>query len=631
MDRNGTRNVTRRGFLGAAGAVSAGVLVSGARPASASTAEGFSAGGRAAAGDLAARIEASARRLTGPGVPELTDDFVLADVTLDPGRRFTNYSGDLSGRYIEALSVLPAPSCGPADLRPLVSRLRREQQPDGRFGRADLRFTAAEIGTDHMPLLWGNGRLLVGLMAFHHATGDAETLAAARRLGDFLMGVRAAAGSREVIERVERGGAAGFICFTQLNEGLVLLWQATRDDRCLAAAREIARLLPARGTLHSHGYLTTRRGALMLYEATREPALLAELESAFEDLASSDDLLVDGGVHEFFGWDDPANATALEAARSGSGEDGRNEGCSLADLVRLALRLYRVTGKLSYLEAAERCWLNAFAHNQFESGDFGHRTYFPHGFAPVPNLARAWWCCTMHGYRCFPEVLEAAVATEKGVVRVDLFEDLRLEGNVALSTEATGFGVKVRFDRRFDGTLALRVPSWAEAARLFRGGTPAEAAVEEGYLRPTGPFAALETVEAVLTPRVRVRTRDGREVSPGELPSEPIRGAVLVGPYLMAVAEEHSPDFFGEPWSGSQGDRPDGNVIRLETSAASGLVSGRWPRLSATYDHAGFRGRHPVTLHALGTRPARDQQIHAVWLNLARAEAPQPAARRASS
>ena len=133
--------------------------------------------GTRAAGDLARRIDLTARRLTQSGVPGYTEAFVLADVTLDTRRRFWNFSGDLSGRWIEALAVLPRAGRSPADLAPLVARLLAQQRPDGRFGRTDLAFTATETGNEHMALLWGNGRLLVGLMAYWQATRDAAVLA----------------------------------------------------------------------------------------------------------------------------------------------------------------------------------------------------------------------------------------------------------------------------------------------------------------------------------------------------------------------------------------------------------------------------------------------------------------------
>ena len=42
--------------------------------------------GARAAGDLAARIALSAERMTGPGVPAFSREFILADVVLDPPR-----------------------------------------------------------------------------------------------------------------------------------------------------------------------------------------------------------------------------------------------------------------------------------------------------------------------------------------------------------------------------------------------------------------------------------------------------------------------------------------------------------------------------------------------------------------
>jgi hypothetical protein len=215
-------------------------------------------------------------------------------------------------------------------------------------------------------------------------------------------------------------------------------------------------------------------------------------------------------------------------------------------------------------------------------------------------------------------VLEAAVVADRGSVRVDLFEDVQLTGDPGLSVEATAFGARVRFDRPFGGTLALRAPAWAEAAHIVRNGARSPIAAEGGYVRPSAPFAAGEVLELALTPRVRVRTRDRRDLRLPELTDTPIRGGLVVGPYVMAVMEEESPDFFGEPWSGGDGHRPVGNLVRLSSSVAQRIGGGRWPHVETIYEHDGFAGRHPLRLRALGMRPAADQQIHAFWLTVAR-------------
>ena len=339
------RTTPRRSFLGHL-AIGAAALAS-ARKAAAAPLAGpapATAPGTRPAGDLARRIDLTARRLTQTGVPAYTEDFVLADVTLDTRRRFWNFSGDLSGRWIEALAVLPPAGRSPADLAPLVAKLLAQQRPDGRFGRTDLAFTAAETGNEHMALLWGNGRLLVGLMAYWQVTRDAAVLAAARRLAGFLLAVREAAKAPEVMARVEGQGAFGFICFTQLAEGLAMLSQATGDGSYAIAAREIVPLLPPRGVQHSHGYLSTLRGAVLLHEAAGQADMLAFAERLYGELVRSSDYTIDGGVMEYFGWGDPANAASLAAAKAASGFLPRNEGCGLADFVRLSLQLHRRHG-----------------------------------------------------------------------------------------------------------------------------------------------------------------------------------------------------------------------------------------------------------------------------------------------
>ena len=120
-------------------------------------------------GELKRRIELARDRMLEGQVPEFTEDFVLADVALRPDypRRFANYSGDLSGRLIGALADHATPF-----LDDLVVHLHEYQKQDGRFGSADLSYVPDEIGLDHMALLWGNGRLLVGLLEYHAIEPD---------------------------------------------------------------------------------------------------------------------------------------------------------------------------------------------------------------------------------------------------------------------------------------------------------------------------------------------------------------------------------------------------------------------------------------------------------------------------
>ena len=601
----------RRTFLGQLAIGTAG-LAAARGVAAAAPASTPAATGTRPAGDLARRVDLTARRLTSTGVPAYVEDFVLADVTLDTRRRFWNFSGDLSGRWVEALAALPPDGRSPAAIAPLVAKLLAQQRPDGRFGRADLAFTAAETGTEHMALLWGNGRLLVGLMALWQATRDAAVLAGARRLAAFLLTVREATKAPEVLARVEGQGAFGFICFTQLAEGLAMLTRATGDGSYAAAGREIVPLLQPRGVQHSHGYLSTLRGAVLLHETAGDAAMLALAERLYGELVGSSDYTIDGGVLEYFGWGDAASEASLAAAKAASGVFPRNEGCGLADFVRLSLQLHRATGRVEYLERAERCLVNGFAHNQFANGDFGSRVFFDQGIQPSPSVDRAWWCCTMHGYRAFRDVLDHAVVEKDGTVAVQLFEDVDFRGTRAgLSLRRTPSGLACEVTSAFEGLLAVHEPSWAESPSLAWNGRTAAAKREGGFLRVEGRFAAGDRIEASLAPRLRLLTPKGEEIALASLGSEPVRAALYCGPWLVVADEQIDPTFFGEPWPG--------NVVTLPRDLAPRTVAGGRVRLGVTYEHDGFRGSLPTELRPMGETPTDEQKTIAFWLNYRRA------------
>ncbi len=100
---------TRRGFIGTSFAAAASAAMSRARAGDGKAGMADAPASFSPAGELQERIRMTRDRLTGDGEPSFSDRFVLADVALDPvyPRRFTNYSGDLSGRYVGALSLLP--------------------------------------------------------------------------------------------------------------------------------------------------------------------------------------------------------------------------------------------------------------------------------------------------------------------------------------------------------------------------------------------------------------------------------------------------------------------------------------------------------------------------------------------
>ncbi len=554
-------------------------------------------------GELKARMEMARERMLRGRVPAFTEDFILADVALRPDypRRFNEYSGDLSGRVIGALAcTYPGDFSGP--LADLVPHLLEYQKPDGRFGDAGLVYAPDQIAMEHMALLWGNGRLLVGLLEYHEAAPSQPVLDACRKLGDFLLSVQDACANQAVADRVKDLGAAGMICFSHLDEGLVMLSEATGEAKYLEGAAKAAAWLPRdRAQQHSHGYLTTLRGMVLLSEATGDPAAMTEARDLFDNLLASNDLTVYGGIQEYFG-----------------GKGIRDEGCSEADFVRLGLQLWRATGDLAYLERAEGCLVNQFYANQFDTGDFGHQVYFDTGIAPFQGVGRAWWCCTMHGLRAMRDVADATITVDGNRANVNLYQEVSWShGEAALDLErpssATGATLMLSvIDAPEAGlSVAFRKPDWAAKVSLFLAGNELAVVEQEGYLVLEAPLKTGDRVEVRMDYAVRLVKRDGAVLAVDECPKEGVEAALFYGPWLMGVSEADNPMFFGEPW----GD----NRILLPWS-----VGGSEPRgplvlnaahLQGQYEHGGFPGQHPVTLRPVSERTSHGPLTFAVWLH----------------
>lgn len=550
-------------------------------------------------GELGARIELVHERLLRGTMPAFTDDFILADVELRPEypRRFAEFSGDISGRYLGAMALLP-PENGP-DLLALAKKIIACQRADGRFGSDKLNFTKEEVGREHMALLWGNGRLLAGLMELYSVNSEPVVLESARRLGQFVLSVQEACSDPAVAERLRDQAANGYICFTQLIEGLVMLHVATGEPAFLEGAEQIAawfqRPLAAQ---HTHGYLTTLRGFMLLHDVMKKPEYLQRTEEAFNEIIASPNYLIFGGMPEYF-----------------TNPNKRDEGCSIADFLRLALQLWRVTGKMEHLETAERCLLNHFYGDQFNNGDFGHNFLSDQGMVPGNGMGRAWWCCTMHGLRAFRDVLDA-VATQNGdAVRINLFLDAQWRGDglaLSLMTRPQGLRVLVDAAAANETTLAIRRPSWAGEMSVALNGQPVDAREQNGYLEVRRVWSAGDTVEVTLTYNARLLTRDGKVLAPAELTDSFTEAALFYGPWLLGIDSAYDPAFHGEPWSGNEVFLPAALTAALEP--ADDALSLPQARIPVTYRHEGFPDPCQATLRPFSERTRHEQSVFSVWL-----------------
>ena len=554
------------------------------------------------------RLLASESRLVSSDIPpEFTADFILADVKVDPEypRRFSNYSGDLSGRYIEVMSLGGQQDDG-AFLHQLVKNVMKYQKRDGRFGSDTLDFRNTNISGEHMALLWGNGRLLVGLMAYYRKSGDQEVLEAASKLGDFYLTTYDACATPENICKLADFGAMGIICFTQYIEGMTELFRETRKPEYLEICQKVYPILPPRGTQHAHGYLSTLRGVLNLYELTRNEEDLDFVIRQFNDLKNSADYTVFGSVMEFFG-----------------GKGLRDEGCASADFVRLALHLFQITGDQGYLNDAEKALYNALYFNQYPTGDFGHHiltlnkqlafeeqkdesaAFSIDGVSSHYRMA-AWWCCTMHGLRCLQDALTQVVRLKDGALYVDLYLETRLTlpgSNLTISQyTSTDYPLYYEFEfiNPLDNEIYLRIPAWADRMDIYKNGKQLKAEKKGNYLHIPDKINKNDRLGVGFGLQIRIHGPDGKMISSLK---DDFSGYIFYGPYLMGIDDGTDPDFLSEP----NNNRLILESIREEEPARKDQNGVFSLALQAKYHHSGFPSELRTILQPVKDYTFKDQ------------------------
>ncbi|HOW70946.1 MAG TPA: glycoside hydrolase family 127 protein [Phycisphaerae bacterium] len=419
-----------------------------------------------ARGDTRARLERAVSRLC--SAPLNDARFALSDVSLELTRRFTEYSGDISGRLLGALSAAePVLGRDIAAIDELISGFRRHQRPDGHFG-ADQDLDKEINQQRDMPILWGNGRLLWALTQSYQQKPSPEILVMAKKLGDYALATHKYYAKEENFRCVGGVFASGFTtCYPSLIEGLATLGEITRDSRYTQEARSIGKLSLLDGEFdmhHSHGRMTSFRGMLEVDRVLGSPEFLAAVRRGY-DRISSEYQLPTGGILELFDMN-----------------YGRDEGCSEADWLWLSLMLWRVTGESRYLDAAEHTLRNHLLAVQFRNGGFGHHTFRPakaeHGNVPGAGIehygSEAYWCCSMHGAQVLADLPRYGVLHDGRRALVTWLAEVDAkfrvgDREVTITTRRhtpIEWQIEAKASSGGEIILALRVPAWARHTGL---------------------------------------------------------------------------------------------------------------------------------------------------------------------
>ena len=283
--------------------------------------------------------------------PPFDEKWLLADVSFEMKRIFTNYSGDASGRFIEWRALTSRPGRpSPATLAPLAA-MPRYQKPDGHFGvEMDLTRNRSRNGSPPIPMLWGNGRLLVGLVT------------AAERVSRPAACWRPPAGwatitSTRPTSSARREPRGRVSCQRHLwrRLHLLLLPGHRRAWRC-STARPRTSVISSRPS----GWPSSSASSTPAHRPQpRQPLRLAGHPRALRDhRRAAATWTAPGQVGR-------GHAGGFVWPLGGIGEHwyvsfGGDEGCSESDWLRFCLDLWRFTGETRYLDVAERLLDNQY-------------------------------------------------------------------------------------------------------------------------------------------------------------------------------------------------------------------------------------------------------------------------------
>ncbi|MDX2191309.1 MAG: glycoside hydrolase family 127 protein [Bacteroidota bacterium] len=539
-----------------------------------------------ASDEIQHRITLATNRILYGKAPKMDEKFILADIFPDKNepRRFDEFNGDISGRYISAMCALPK-ELRPSLLHTVLNKIILSQNKDGRIGNANLSYEVDSIGSRQMAQLWGNGRMLVALIDYAEAyDNDEKSKNAAIKLGNFLVKIIENCSKQEVRKRLVGLPAYSFICFTQCNEGLVRLAKLTGNIKYAKLAEQVQQVLEPRANQHSHGYMLTLRGAILNYLYFKNSSNLTFAKIRYDSLVNSNDYLITGGVAEIFG---------PKPAPYGPND----EGCSEADFFALSIQLWQATNDISYLEKAEYCLLNHFFYNQFETGEFGHHTFDgDKGFRLGNQEIKSWWCCTFHGLQQLIMAQNAIITKIDKSIQIQLFLNKEYKDATfeciwhKIPSNNTHFQLTI-LKNADSNKVTIRKPSWAVSTSLTINGITRTPVETDGYIYLPSNLKSKDVVQILFNHKVKLVTIEKKSYSLDNFPTN-VRGALINGPYLMVVDGTAAPDYLSEPMD-------DNFIIADSTFVPQRSFLFNKPTNGFLYKHQGFSGLNPLLMRPL--------------------------------
>ena len=342
--------------------------------------------------------------------------------------------------------------------------------------------------------IWTHSYLILGMLELYRYLPDARYLQCAVRIGELCLAALTTGG----IDITDLGNHHGMSA-TVLLDPAVELYFSTNDQRFLQLAEIVLAQADARPELHLLGQalagvdaaeIGTGKayqlcwnlvGLAKLHRATGKPEYLTAVQNVWTSIRRFH-LSLGGGP-----WGGVAHRSREVFNHHGAFSPyGYIETCSTFSWIQLNRELLTITGEARYAEEIERAAYNDLLAAQAPNGEDWCYYIYPNGKRVYTTY---WRCCKSSGAAALEELAPLAYTVSDRRIAVNLYgpgcADLALAGSAVRITQLGNYPfdgdlrMMLALPAPIEGefTIALRIPAWAEGARV----------AVKGVSRPTPP------------------------------------------------------------------------------------------------------------------------------------------------
>lgn len=445
--------------------------------------------------------------------------------------------GHLTGHYLSACALMFASTGDPRFKERavlLVRELARCQSALGSRGYLsafpESLFDRLEAGTKVWAPYYTLHKILAGLLDAHTHCGDAQALAVATRLGDWVIS-RTGRLSDDQVEKMlgeEHGG---------INEAMANLYALTGTESHLRAARRLchrrvldplAAHVDTLAGLHANTQIPKVIGTARLYTLTGEARWRTIADFFWDRVAHHHSYVIGGNSdHEGFGPPDVlSNRVSPFTA----------ETCNTYNMLKLTRQVFAWSVAATQADFYERALYNHILATQDPATGLMayHIPVFGGWFMPYNTPNDSAWCCTGSGFENHAKYGDSIYWHNAEELFVNLFIASELtwrEKAVTLrqetrypEEETSRLSVRCAQPRAF--TLRLRFPGWARRGIEIKvnGAPVAQTGAPGSYVSIARTWRDGDVVDVKIPMDLRLEP----------MPDNPTRAAICYGPIVLA-------------------------------------------------------------------------------------------------